>query len=179
MIDYATGDIAVTSNNWIEDKKYGWRVYRGAASVSAEFDSAVTRTGRFTLKLETTDATGTLIGGNVNVTPLTEAVSCEASTQYKLSCWVKTDNVAADAVFFFLTDYDASGVAGSSYTSSKLSGTNDWTLIELTFTTAADAALLRIQCRNFVAGNVGAAWFDVNSLTILKISPAPTRSPVV
>lgn len=56
-IDSATGDIARTTSGFIEDAKYGWYVTRVTTAVSAEFDTAVTRTGTKTLKLSTTDAT--------------------------------------------------------------------------------------------------------------------------
>ena len=59
-IDGAVGDTPITSSGWIEDEKFGWYVTSVTANASAEFDTAVTRTGEKTLKLSTTDASGSI-----------------------------------------------------------------------------------------------------------------------
>ena len=56
-IDTATGDVVRTTSGWIENEKHGLYAVNSANSTSFEFDSAVTRTGRLTLRASTTDVT--------------------------------------------------------------------------------------------------------------------------
>lgn len=177
-IEGATGDVARTTNGWIEDAKYGWRLDVVATAVSAEFDTAVTRTGVKTLKVSTTDATGR--AGIQSWTTGYEYLNppIKPSTAYVFSCWVKTNNVATNSVYL------RTSIATSDRTtetqnavSSALSGTNDWTLLTISVTTDADAAFWRIQLYNVVAGNISDAWFDVNSMTLIETGI--TRNPVV
>ena len=181
VIDDATGDIARTTSGWIEDEKYRFYMSVAATAVSAEFDSAVTRTGKYTLKLSTTDITGKIVTGlytGLGVTTATEAVikkygiPVKASTSYRLKCYVKTNNVAANAVYLDGASFTADGtvVSGSSFITNKLSGTEDWTLLTTTFTTPATAVYLSIRQLVNVAGNISDAWFDVNSMTLEEVS---------
>ena len=79
VIDSATGDIARTTNGWIEDEKYGFNFLASVGTSSAEFDTAITRTGSKTLKLSTL-ATGSYLevttGGAYNpmVIPFTNSI---------------------------------------------------------------------------------------------------------
>ena len=173
-IDSATGDTARTTNGWIEDEKYGVYVYSTAGTIIAEFDSAVTRTGKFTAKASNTNTSGTVVLG---LSPIGASVGnfnrngrpIKPSTPYRLTCWVKTNNVAADAVYLNareLTNLNGSQVENYS---TKLTGTNDWRLLTINFTTAVTSTFLQVLLYNYVAGNVSDAWFDVNSMTIEEI----------
>jgi hypothetical protein len=172
-IDKATGDIAQTTNlGFIEDEKYNFMLREVATSMSTEFDSAVRRTGKFTLKVETLDITGTGYagyGGNTVAESLTNYIAVKPSTAYRVNCYAKTNNVAADAVYIRVVDIDTEGTAGTIVYTNKLTGTNDWTLLTVSFTSAADAALAKFECYNYIAGNVSQAWFDINSITIEEI----------
>jgi hypothetical protein len=172
-IDEAVGDVARTTNGWIEDEKYGWFALQVATAWSAEFDSAVTRTGKFTLKLEAVDVTGTAIVYNTQGVTLPilamEAIPLKVSTVYRLNVWVKTNLVGADGVYADVIQYDSAAVVGTTVTTSKLSITNNWTLLTVTFTSDDDAAYGRIALHNDVAGAVNQAWFDVNSMTLEEI----------
>jgi hypothetical protein len=177
VIDSATGDIARTTSGWIEDEKYGLTLAKTAGSASAEFDSAVTRTGRLTAKLSTTDTSGTGylynglgIGGTATLPNLLKyGIPIKASTAYKLTCHVKTDNVAASGAYIQFTSYDSAGTRKDNTASSKLSGTNDWTKIELSITSNATAAFMTFGLFNSVAGNISDAWFDVNSMSLSEV----------
>jgi len=172
-IDDATGDTAVTSDNWIEDEKYGWYADSTATAVSAEFDSAVTRTGRLTLKLSATDATGTIIAYNSSGVTLpllsTSAISLKPSTVYKLNIFAKTISVGTNGVFADIIQYDSAAAVGTTVSTNKLSTTNDWTLLTIKFTSDSDASFGRIALHNDVAGAVSSAWFDVNSMTLEEV----------
>jgi len=169
VIDSAMGDIARTTSGWIEDEKYGWTMIRDATAVSGEFDSAVTRTGKFTLKLSTTDTTGRC---RAILTPTTTVaassqkylITLKPSIEYYLSVYAKTTNAALNSVYAQMSMYksDFSGSATLTAATNKITGDNDWTLLEKKFTTNADCAYGQIILWNTVAGNISDAWFDVN-----------------
>ena len=179
VIDSATGDIARTTSGWIEDEKYGWYCNQQATAWSVEYDSAVTRTGRLTLKLSTTDVTGkirvtdTLQGSGVALTApadFSRVKPVKASTQYRFRCYAKTTNAATNAVYVGLVAYTSAGAAITTSATNKLTGTQDWTLLEVIFTTGATTVFESIRFFNDVAGNISDAWFDVNSMTLEEVS---------
>ena len=180
VIDSATGDIARTTSGAIEDVKYGWYLLNVVSGASAEFDSAVTRTGRLTVKVSTTDASGrarastsSSSGGTVPaIGEQKNLIPCKPSTSYKISVYAKTNNVATNSVYLYIKSIKADlSIAGTTdQSSNKISGTNDWTLLTKTFTTASDIVWLRLELYNDVAGNISDAWFDVNSMTLEEVS---------
>jgi len=176
-IDNATGDIARTTSGWIEDEKYGFYTGSITDAVSAEFDSSVTRTGRLTLKLSTTNTLGkirashSIQSGSTNTTyaDLHRLIDAKPNTAYKLSCYVKTTNVAASSAFIYLAEYN--GITWVKDTSSsKLTGTNDWTLLTASVTTGATTDKLKFVFFLNIAGNISDAWFDVNSMTLEEVT---------
>lgn len=184
-IDGATGDVARTTSGAIENAKYTYSFSATAAAVSGEFDSAVTRTGRLTLKLSNTDTLGRCTtslastdGGYAGGFKIT------AGHSYTATCWVKTDNVAADAVYitFIERNENHGAYAQVTNTSSKLTGTNDWTLITLNFTVSAGMLSGIFNFINNVAGNISDAWFDVNNLRLTDNNavrnPASARTAI-
>jgi len=183
VIDSATGDIARTTSGWIEDEKYGWYAMQYATAWSAEFDTAVTRTGAKTLKLSTTDITGrvrvshsTQSGStNVVVSDLKHLIDCKPNTSYKFNCYVKTNNIATNSAFIYIAEYN-NLVWVKDNESSRLSGTNDWTLLTKSFTTGATINKLKIVTFLNVAGNISDAWFDVNSMTLEEVSSITNSS---
>lgn len=174
-IDGAAGDTAVTADGWIEDPKYGWYFDEVATSASAEFDSAEKRTGKFTLKVEAVDATGTAIVYNTQGVTLPilamEAIPLKVSTAYRLNIYVKTNaGVGANGVYADVIQYDSAAVVGTTVTTNKVSASSvGWVLITISFTSDNDAVYARIALHNDVAGAVNAAWFDVNSMTLEEV----------
>lgn len=170
VIDSATGDIARTSAGWIEDEKYGWYVYQIAAGFSAEFDSAVTRTGKFTIKLSQTTTSGNAVVSSIaDATPsvIISSISrylipIKPSTHYRLRCYAKTNNANTNGVYLSVETWKSDWSGKVEYVSNKLSGTNDWTLLTCDFTSGANQELASILLRNQVPGNISDAWFDVN-----------------
>lgn len=171
-IEGATGDTARTTTGWIESVKYQFYLTVFATAGSAEFDTAITRTGLKTLKLSTTDATGRIYidgatGNNNGGIPL----RLKPSTAYVFSCYVKTTNAAANSVYCRVYD------GAISQDTSKLAGTNNWTLLTKSFTTGASLGVGYLNLYNVIAGNISDAWFDVNSLTLIETGI--TRNAVV
>ena len=181
VIDSATGDIARTTSGWIEDEKYGWYALNTATAWSAEFDSAVTRTGARTVKLSTTDTTGraeiwTSAGGAVSTA---HGIPLKPNTLYALRCYIKTNNSVAVKVG--LGEFSSALSAIITGFSTTLVGTNDWTLKEFLVTTNASTAYGTIKLSNATAGNISDAWFDVNSMTLEQVSSItnPSATPAL
>jgi len=177
-IDQATGDIARTTNGWIEDEKYGVFLKVQSNNASAEFDSVVTRTGRLTLKLSNTSVGGACFaeavdgGGDTYDGNRSKLIPIKASTNYKLTVYAKTFNAAANSVYIQGKTWDSNFTNRATLSPSiiKLSGTQDWTKLELPFKSGASQVYFTWTVVNFVAGNISDAWFDVNSMTLEEVS---------
>jgi len=174
-IDSATGDIARTTDWWIEDERYGMYYDSIAWTSSGEFDSAVTRTGRLTLKLSTTNAAWSTginsywVYGAWAFGIQKYLFPCKPSTKYRLRCFVKTTNAATNSVFIQFREFTAGIVAWTATPSNTLTWTNDWTLCTVTVTTGASSVYMGYNLLNFVAWNVSDAWFDINSMTLEEV----------
>ena len=155
--DFEYGIGTVTDDGWIGAEKYGWYADRDATAISVSYDAGK-------LKLSNTDGTGSSSVKNVSAVTLSElsknASPMIVSTPYRLSCKIKTDNVAADAAFLSMEQYDTSAVIGTTITLTKVTGDSDETYYESIFTSDADAAYAVFEAHNDVAGNVSDAWFD-------------------
>lgn len=181
-IDNATGDIAQTSFGWIESRIYKFWAREVSTSTSAEFDSAVTRTGRLTMKLSTLDASGT---GQIKMFPHINpptftffdkyGIDIKPSTTYKFSCYAKSNNLATNSGYISILTY--TDTTGTDNQTNKISGTNDWVQLTKTFTTGAGDTKALLQFFNAVAGNISDIWFDINSMTLQEVSSlTPTNT---
>jgi len=179
-IDSATGDIAsTTTNTWLENNTALWFRNIITAWASNEADTAVTRTWTKTLKLSTTNATGlsqVVLLPDWLISPITGTIEnwfvVKPSTKYKLSCWVKTNNVAASSTYIrFSRERNASWtIVWSNTDSVKLSWNNDWTYTTIEKTTAATAVYSTIfLVWAWVTWNTWDAWFDINSMTLEEV----------
>ncbi len=190
-IEGATGDTARTTSGWIENEKYHYYAISIATAVSAEFDTAVTRTGTKTLKLSATDTTGAVYtlnlggtaGASVAVALLQpHAIVIKPSTSYVFTVYAKTLNAVANSPYAQLVQFNSAGTRGTITPTNKLSGTNDWTLLTASFTSDATATYMVILLGFYVAGAVMDTWFDVNSLTLTEVKPRTVltypRTPV-
>lgn len=183
-IDSATGDVARTTNGWIEDEKYNISLLVKNTAVSAEFDSAVTRTGRLTLKLSATDITGRPFAGmgTQGETPtetlpnlLKYYIPVKPSTVYRLQCYAKTNNAVANQTYITVHEWDNAGtrVAADVLVTNRIGGTVDWTLLTKTIAVSATTSYIALYFRhNVVAGNISDAWFDINSMTLEEVVSA-------
>lgn len=163
---FELGSGSLTSDGWIGGEEFGWYFRLSATATKAEYDETVSYTGNKSLLLHNTDATGKCIVDNDAFSTRQDmAISVSASTQYKFSAMVKTDDVNTDAVWITAHEKDSSYSQVTSNDSSKLSGTNDWTELSTTFTTNASTTHIRIVFNNDVAGSgTNKAWFDNASL---------------
>lgn len=174
-IDQATGDTPKTTSGWIEDEKYGWYLSVTATAVSAEFDSAITRTGKFTLKGADTNTTGKFAIYNKNATSGSALywhtlALLKASTSYRLTCYLKTNNIPSASAYIRLYEYDSNFSTGTAHLSSLIGGTYDWRLLTVNFTSLVTAYFALLDLGSYLAGNVCDVEFDVNSLRLETVS---------
>jgi hypothetical protein len=148
---------------------YRWFTPASFANATAQYDTSVELTGTASMKLSTTTTAGlasAIIGNNTSAANIKQTmIPVLPSTSYTVSGYCKTNNVAAAAAHIDTYEYDGAGTLGATNTTNTLTGTNDWTLVTVTFTTASTARYLTLALRNHVAGNVSDAWFDDIKLT--------------
>jgi len=127
-------------------------LFAGVNVTSAEFDSAVTLTGKFTVKIST-DASGRgrfFFGVDPGSTPdytvsaITKyGIPLKPSTAYKIVCNVKTSNVALNSVYLLAQQATSLGVkTGSNKTSNRITGDNELATLTITFTSESNASYL-------------------------------------
>lgn len=149
---------------------YRWFAPGTFANATAQYDTSVKLTGTASMKLSTTTTAGlasALYGNNTSATNIKlTMIPVLPSTSYTVSGYCKTNNVAAAAAHIDIYEYNGAGTLGATNTTNTLTGTNDWTLVTKTFTTASTARYLSLALRNHVAGNVSDAWFD--DITLVK-----------
>lgn len=173
-----------TANRWIDNTAGGstnnvfnWAIPTAAiaATATASYDTSVKRSGSASMKLDLADATGTVTVqyGTRNSPPVTAdkpfLIPLLPSTSYTLTAYIKTTNCATNAAFIDLREYSGTLSTVATNSSTKLSGTNDWTKVTLTFTTGSTTAFGSILLRHNVAGNVATAWFD--DIVLTKTTP--------
>lgn len=167
---------AQTASNFIDgtaagsasNRSFKWWGRNRTTSMSVQYDPTVSHSGGYSIKGSTLNATGTFQISNFNTVSPTlaqiqqGAIRVMPNTLYELRMWVKTNNVATNAVSGAVTTYKEDGTGGSisSSPTSLLSGTNDWTELVKTFTTGPADAWLQVNLNNIVAGNVSETWFD-------------------
>lgn len=159
-----------TATTWIDGTSagstaitaYGWAIPSGAVSNTAnvQFDTSVAHSGTTSLKLSTVDATGAITVASCRTVAANLLFYLDPATSYTLTAWIKTNNVATNGAFIDFRQYSSALATLVTTSSTKLSGTNDWTKVTITVTTNASAAFGSLFLRNNVTGNVSQAWFD-------------------
>jgi hypothetical protein len=147
---------------------YKWACILGssASSCSWQFDSTVSHSGTTSLKIDITNATGFANISNYSASPTWEnAIPCLPSTSYTLSAWVKTTTAPAGGSYIQLRTLTGSFTTISTNSSSFLVGTNDWTLLTVTFTTESTARFIAPLLRTST-GQASTTWFD--DVTLVK-----------
>lgn len=154
-----------TSGGSLTNNLFGWAASGLVASVAVSFDSTVSyNPGGKSIKISALDATGR---GSVSTslstaTPTDKNVLIRVlpSTSYTYTVRCKTSNVPTNCSYSFVREYDEALSLLATNNTNKLSGTNDWTLLTVTFTTSATTTYVAVACTCSVAGNTYDAWFD-------------------
>lgn len=152
-----------------------WYAFGTAGGWAAEMDTAEKYSGRRSLKLSLTNTTHTVQAikgddarGIIPVLP---------NTSYTLTGRIKTTNVPSNGAYIDAVEYTgANTYVGPSTSTSKLTGTNGWTLVTATFITGTTTRRVYIYPRIAVQGNVCDAWFD--EITLTKTTPTVRNSSV-
>jgi hypothetical protein len=179
-----------TGTRWIDgtatgsgnsDSPYKWFVLSSSINnFSAQFDTSIYRSGTTSLKTSTLDATGVVnigLGNNNNRQTIERTtISALPNTSYTITAWIKTNNVATNGAFIDIVEYSGSASQQATSTTSKLSGTNDWTQVTKTFTTGSNTRYILVVLRNNVAGNVSDVWFD--DITLTTTAPYRNRKSI-
>ena len=179
-----------TTSRWIDgtaggsgasQSPYTWGLFGASLSTSAQFDTAQTKTGQYSLKLSTLSANRICtVAPQIAVT--TQGIpSALPSTTYSYSFWMKTNKTSGDSAGAYIDflERNGAGNAGTSHLSTQVNTTTDWTYYSGSFTTASTCRF--ITPKLFVEGNTGTAtlimdaWFD--DITLVK-SPVQTRTAV-
>lgn len=170
---YPSGTIATTgtATRWVDgtaagsqakSSVYGWAIPTGGYAGNAEaiFDSSVVYSGSRSMKLSNTNATGAIsVATFRNATP-NEYFNLLPNTAYTFTARIKTNNAVTNGAYVDVREFTGAGSAVTTRSTTKLAGTNDWTLLTLNFTTGATTLLGAILLRLNVVGNVSDAWFD-------------------
>lgn len=154
---------------------FGWSIPSAGVGVSASasFDTTVYRSGSCSMKLDVADTSGSISVGqslNAGTSAATDDLFIlEPSTSYTLTGYIKTINVPTNGAFIDVREHSGSYANVATNSTNKLSGTNDWTRVTVTFTTNATTRFGQVLLRNNVTGNVCTAWFD--DIVLTKTTP--------
>jgi len=181
-IDEATGDVARTMSGWIEDNRsLGWFFTEDVNYTSAEFDTAVTRTGAKTLKLENLDTSGRChidypvpnAASTIAISEIGNLIKVKPSTTYKLSFYYKTINKTSGYIGIVMT-YNRNTRTAIKNLISAVGTTDGWVLGSGTLVTGASdtGVVIRHQTN---AGAIESNWFDVNSMTLEEVGATRTQ----
>jgi hypothetical protein len=104
-----------------------------------------------------------------------QTVKVQENTFYKISGWIKTENVGAQSEGAGISLIDYFDVGGN------LRGTNDWQFAELYVTTGPGVSSIEVmlQIGNYGSLNTGKAWFDDITMTKVDTIPANVAIAVV
>lgn len=101
-----------------------------------------------------------------------QTVAVFPNTDYRLSGWIRTENVGGAGVGANLS------VAGTWTRTDSLLGTNDWTYVSITFSTGASSRIdVAARLGHWGSTVTGTAWFD--DLTLESVNPLPNLLPEV
>lgn len=113
-----------------------------------------------------------VINNSVNDARWSQSVEVEKESNYRLSCYIKTENVGANKGANISVD-------GIVDTSIDIKATNNWTYVELYGKTGKDqrALTVTIGLGGYGSTNTGKAWFD--DINVEKVDKIPAGIQIV
>ena len=113
-----------------------------------------------------------IINNSPNHSRFNQEIKVKGNSYYKLSCWVKTENVGTDFTGANIT------VEGIMDISEHLQGTNDWQYIELYGTTKKNqkSFVLSLALGSYGNVNTGKVWFD--DIVVEQVDKIPSNVKV-
>lgn len=140
----------------IENVYFGWKISK-TEKMTVKTDPSRKRSGERSLRLT---FNGLVVP---QISDITQAVVTEAGKKYRLSFWLKTEDLksAGSPVLEVLNAKTAVGIASSK---PFPTGTNDWQKITVDFTAPEDAEGIIIRTNRSFCGDgcpiVGTIWYD-------------------
>ena len=140
--------------------KWDKQAYKNDKGITEFFiDDTVSRTGT---------KSACIINNSANHSRFNQKIKVKGNSYYKLSCWVKTENVGSDYTGANIT------VEGINDVSNHFQGTNDWEYVELYGSTQKkqDSFILSIALGGYGNENTGKVWFD--DVVVEKVDKIPS-----
>jgi len=164
--DFELGSGSVSSPGWIGSENYGWYGYN-SNTATISYDTTVSRFGKQSIKIVSTTAGTSDLAAIYNYIGTTGysqkyAIPLKPLTKYRVSCSVKTSGVTSTnskGFIFQFSEATSTLAVVTSHSSTYLSGTNDFTIITLEFTTAATTAY-GFFLQTGIVGETGTVWID-------------------
>jgi len=168
----STGSLNLLVNPGFESGDFapGWEYYGDAPGASSSVDSTLAHSGRYSARV-VFDGTA-----DVNYCHVTQRVAVTPGATYRLSGFIKTADLTTDSGAL-LEVQDARSWTFFAKGTQMITGTQDWTYVERTFTVPSDTIEVRVFLRRIAwAGPIsGTMWFDDIALT--PIPSIQTLSP--
>jgi len=161
----AQGELAVANSSFEEvegNMPKGWTVQTWNAKADFALDQSIAHSGKNSVRISSTEGAEAV---------WTIVVPAKPYSRYRLSGWVKTENLvpgtSRGALF---------SLGGTDFRTKAISGTQNWTRLELAFDSGANDAF-SLNCLFGGSGKAtGTAWFDDVELELLS---ARTLKPQV
>ncbi|WMT41356.1 carbohydrate binding domain-containing protein [Paenibacillus sp. D2_2] len=139
--------VPTTDNSWIGGMKpEGWGAWLALQKAEVSVTDAVYHSGAYSVQIK--QKAGDRTGLSINV-------PVSAGGSYRLSAWIKTEDVVSSGGVFVRTNFykNVSGMDGATKdekvgdgpATNKMAGTNDWTLQETILSVPAEARYIRLE----------------------------------
>lgn len=150
---------ALKESDW---SHYIWDKSDGITEITV--DTTVRHTGEKSLMIRNVSS---------NDARMRQEIPVSGNRYYKLTCWVKTDNVGMDNTGANLS------IEGLTDISEDIRGTSDWTLVTLFGKTKVDqkSFALTLGLGGYGSLNTGKAWFD--DVNVEELDTAPSLGKVI
>jgi len=141
-----------STSDWLNQNQY-W----GSSTGSSGYTAEAAYLGSHSLKVTKTNTSDSQF--------VTQNVYPEKGKTYTFSAYVKTSNISnvnpdTKGALLFINYYDKNDSLVTVKSPSRITGTNDWQKIEVTFTLPSDAISNKLWIRGGIEGETGDAYFD-------------------
>lgn len=142
-----------TEQSWIADC---WDKNEGVTQFS--YDETVVHTG---------SKSAFIVNNSANDSRFKQTINVKGNTYYRLSCWVKTENVGSEQKGANIS------IENSTDTSKDIKGTSNWEYLELYGKTSPNqqSFTLTLGLGGYGSTNTGKAWFD--SVEVVELESLP------
>ncbi|MEK6715266.1 MAG: carbohydrate binding domain-containing protein [Candidatus Omnitrophota bacterium] len=147
-------------NSGFESGKEAWKLQTWKGKSKVSIDSRTRHSGKNALKIEGGKEEG---WDSIGVALQQPDFLLLPGYEYKLSAWIKTDNVESEAFVRIKATYKKGEV--TYFKALPVYGTKDWTLVEANFSPKSENSIDYLVCQ---LNGGGSAWFDDIKLEVIK-----------